>query len=567
MESPRILEEITAKLRPLALATGVISLFINLMILPMSIFSLQVMDRVVNTGNMATLIWLSVIVIVMFAAAGVLHAMRSMILQSAADWVHEQLADHALPVVLEQAASGVRGAQPMRDAALLRQFISGNGLVALLDAPWAVVYIAFLFVIHIALGSLVTLGAMTLIALAWIGEAALRVPLGKAQQRQVRSMQELECATRNAEVTEAMGMTKALMSRWQRKQVDTALMQAMAGNRSAVIQGLTKFVRLSLQVLVTGISAWLAVQGDITIGAIIASAILASRALSPFEAAIASWRSLADARGAYARLRESLSSEARQEAMALPAPVGALSLEQVSFAVPGREAPLIKHVSFRLNAGEVLVIVGPSGSGKSTLARLVLGIKPLASGTVRLDGADIGRWPRDTLGRCLGYLPQDVELFAGSIRDNIARFQDAAAPESIVTAARMANAHDLILRLPQGYDTDVGDGGSLLSAGQRQRIGLARALFGEPRLLVLDEPDANLDEAGQHALVAALGQAKRQGTTTLLITHRKSLLAHADKLLILRDGQAEAFGPVTSVLAAINTRRKPRITVDEAMPA
>jgi PrtD family type I secretion system ABC transporter len=326
-------------------------------------------------------------------------------------------------------------------------------------------------------------------------------------------------------------------------------------------------VRLTLQVLVTAVSAWLALHGEITLGAIIASAILASRALSPFEAAIATWKTLTDARGAYSRLTESLSHIAAPDAMALPDPQGALAVEQVSYAVPALEKPLIRNISFRANAGEVVAIVGPSGSGKSTLLRLILGIRPLSAGIVRLDGADINQWAKDALGRFIGYLPQDVELFAGSIKDNICRFQEDASPQAIVKAARMANAHELILRLPQGYDTDIGDGGVLLSVGQRQRIGLARALFGEPRLLILDEPDANLDEAGQQALISALDHAKRQGMTTLLVTHRKSLLTHADKLLLLREGQSEAFGPVAAVLTDLNARLKILHPVQEAVSA
>lgn len=563
-ETCQIFEELRRNLRPVAVATAAVSCFINLLILPMSIFALQVMDRVVNTGNMATLFWLTIIVVLMFAAAGILQALRSMILQGAADFLYGQVTEEALPLILAQAATGTKGAQPMRDAALLRQFASGNALVALLDAPWSVLFIACLFLVDVSLGVLVTAGAALLIALAWIGEAALREPLGKAQVRNVRSMQELESATRNAEVTQAMGMSGALIGRWQRMNGDALALQTLAGNRSAAIQGVTKFARLALQVLVTALAAWLAIHGEITIGAIIASAILAGRALSPFEAAIASWKSLSDARSAYARLEELFAGVTANESMVLPDPSGALSLEQVSYAIPCVEKPVVRNVSFRLGAGESVAVVGPSGSGKSTLMRLILGVRPLSSGVVRLDGADAHQWSRDALGRFIGYLPQDVELFAGSIRDNIARFQGDAQPESIVEAAQQAGAHELILRLPQGYDTEIGDGGALLSVGQRQRIGLARALYGDPKLLVLDEPDANLDEAGQQALVSALSHAKRRGMTVLLVTHRKSLLAHVDKLLILRDGRVEAFGPVTAVLANLNTRLKARQAATEA---
>lgn len=561
-----LIGELRRQLRPIAVAVAAISCFINLLILPMSVFALQVIDRVVNTGNMATLVWLTTIVVVMFAAAGVLHGLRSMVLQGTADWLYDQVSQKALPLVFESAASGTKTAQPMRDAATIRQFVSGNGLVALCDAPWTVIYIAFLFVVHSALGVLVTVGAGLLLVMAWIGEAALRQPLSKAQQGQVRNMQELEQATRNAEVTQALGMTGVLVDRWQRLNAQALSMQTMAGNRSAAIQGVTKFIRLALQVMVTATAAWLALHGEISLGAIIASAILAGRALSPIEATIASWKSFTDARGAYARLKETLTTMSDRDSMALPDPQGALSVENAIYAVAGRQKPLIRNISFRAMPGEVVAIVGPSGSGKSTLLRLILGVRPLTAGTVRLDEADINQWSKASLGRFIGYLPQDVELFAGSIKDNICRFQEAS-PQSIVRAAQMANAHELILRLPSGYETEIGDGGTLLSAGQRQRIGLARALFGDPRLLVMDEPDSNLDETGQQALLLALSHAKQCGMTTLLVTHRKSLVSQADKLLVLKDGQVEHFGPVAAVLSELNARLKIRPAGQEAVSA
>lgn len=544
------------RLKPVAHCVGWVSFFINLLILPMSIYSLQVMDRVMSTGSIPTLLWLTVIMLVMFAVTGLLQALRSMVLIGAADWLYDRIAEVALPQVLAQAVTGGKGAQHMRDAASLKQFFAGNAFIALLDAPWSILYIIGLFIIHSTLGFLVTAGAVLLILLAWINEVSMRSMVKEAGGMQMRGLQELELATRNAEVTEAMGMSRALAARWKSMQKEAASLQASAGNRSAVIQGFTKFIRLALQILVTCAAAYLAVHGNVTVGAIIAASILASRALAPFEVAISSWKSFTEARAAYARLKAVFQAAHQEDAMSLPPPLGNLAVEQAGYAIQGMERPLLKNISFALERGDILGIIGASGSGKSTLARLILGVYPLSSGAVRLDGADVYRWPKHEFGSYVGYLPQDVELFGGSIKDNIARFGENASPESIVQAAQLAGAHELILRLPQGYDTDIGASGVRLSAGQRQRIGLARAFYGEPRLLILDEPDANLDDIGQQALLFALNEAKNRGITTLLITHRKSLLAHVDKLLLLREGVAEAFGPAAQVIAALNARQQ-----------
>jgi ATP-binding cassette subfamily B protein len=550
-----LFDEIFLKLKPLVWAVAAVSFFINLLILPLSLYSLQIMDRVVNTGSVATLVWLTVIMGVMFAVAGVLQSLRSMILARGAEWAHDGIADLALPLVLAQAAGGIKGAQQLRDAAQLRSFLSGSGLVTLLDSPWAVLYIAALFVIHTGLGFLVTGGACMLLALAWFNELSIRDAIKEAGARHTRSLQELDLATRNAEVTEAMGMGKALVVRWKHIQKRTAELQRHGSNRASVIQGFTKFVRLTLQVMVTGTAAWLAIQGDVTIGAIVASSILSSRALAPFEAAISSWKSLAETQNAFMRLRHGFrDASEREEAMPLPAPDGVVVAEELEYTAPHQDRPILQNINFRLEAGEMLGIIGPSGSGKSTLARLLMGVMAPSAGAARLDGADIYRWPRESFGQYVGYLPQDVELFGGNIRENIGRFREQS-PESIVKAAQLANAHELILRLSHGYDTQIGAGGALLSAGQRQRIGLARALYGDPRFLVLDEPDASLDEAGQQSLMMVLRRAKFEGRTTIMVTHRKSLLSHCDKLLLLRDGTVAAFGLATWVMEQLGAHQ------------
>lgn len=554
-----LFDEWLVKLKPVVWAVAAVSFFINLLILPMSLYALQVMDRVVSTGSIETLLWLSLIIMSMFAVAGSLQALRSMILSRASEWLHDEIADQALPLVLSQAAAGTRGAQPLRDAASVRNFIAGQGLTTLMDAPWSVLFIATLFIIHAALGVLVTVGAFLLLALAWLSEVSIRDVMKEASARHTRNMQELESATRNAEATQALGMGNALAARWKQMQGVTSELQQRGGNRTAIIQGFTKFVRLTLQMLVTGIAAWLAISGDVTVGAIVASSILASRALAPFEAAIASWKSLVEAKAAYGRLRSVLAAAAGQEeVMPLPAPDGIVTVENLEYTPQGSERPILQNISFHVEAGECLGVIGPSGSGKSTLARVLSGIFTPTSGAARLDGADIYRWPRESFGRYTGYLPQDVELFSGSVKDNIARFRQDVSPETIVRAAQIAGAHELILRLPQGYDTQIGPGGSLLSAGQRQRLGLARAFLGDPRLLILDEPDASLDDVGQQSLVMALRRAKHEGMTVIIMTHRKSLLSHCDKLLLLHDGSVGAFGAAQQVMESLTAHQKAR---------
>ncbi len=480
--------------------------------------------------------------ILLFVVAGGLQFLRSLMLQRIGDWIHTTLTTNLLPVALSHAGGNDNSnVQSLRDANALRQFISGPSLTTLMDIPWTVLYLGVLFVIHAWLGFLVTGGIVILFLLAWLNEGLLRQLAKKAGSLQIKGLSDLEFATRNTDVIEAMGMKQKLISRWLNTQAKAVEWQALANSRSAAVQGVTKSVRLILQILVTCISAWLAINGEVTIGAIIASSILASRALAPFEAAISSWKGLTDARAAYNRIQKTLQLTRRQEGISLPSPAGKLSVEGLTYALNNKQLPILRNITFQLEAGECLGIVGHSASGKTTLARLMAGIFAPTSGVVRLDGANVYTWPREEFGRFTGYLPQDVELFSGTIKDNIARLLPDALPEMIVEAAASANAHEMILRLPNGYETDIGTSGMALSAGQRQRIGLARAFFGNPRFLILDEPDANLDGTGKVALIQAIQKAKRAGITTVLISHRSSILQHTDKLLVLKHGTVESF--------------------------
>lgn len=551
MTRKHYLQDCKQQLRPVIFYAGAISFFINLLILPMSLYSLQVYDRVMSTGSIATLVSLTVMMIAVFAAAGLLQSLRSNVMTRAGDWLHTTLAQAAIPISLMHIAvsQGSKNIQSLRDAAVLRSFLGGAGLTALMDAPWAILSIILLFIIHPALGALVTVGALVLIGLAWVNEIITDSHIKQAGMVQIKSMQDLEIAARNTDVVEAMGMASAIMARWEKNQQDGAVHMVQVNSRSATIQGITKFLRLSLQILVTALSAWLALHNQVTMGAIIASSILASRALSPFEAAIASWKTALEAKNAYGRLNETLATNPRNEDISLPAPEGRLTVENVFFAVSNNQKPILRNVSFKLEPGESLGIIGPSGSGKTTLARLLTGTWKPAAGNVRLDGADVYSWPRAEFGKYVGYMPQDVELFGGSVRDNIARLNADAADEAVVEAAQLANAHELILKLPNGYSSDIGANGSFLSAGQRQRVGLARAFFGVPRFLVLDEPDSNLDDAGQTALVQALQYARNYTMTTIVISHRRAILQHVDKILYLNDGVVEAFGPAAEIVA------------------
>lgn len=540
------LDALKEEVRPILWHLGAVSFFINLLVLPVSIYSLQVLDRVMATGSLSTLFWLTITMIILFVAAGGLQFLRSMMMQRLGDWGHEEITKAVLPLTLTKGARS--GSQTVRDAGLLKQLVGGNAITAIMDAPWAILYLAVLFMIHTALGVLVTFGLVLLIGMAWLSESMMRLPMRHANAEQIKGLQDIEFASRNADVIEAMGMRDTLLKRWHTLQARVNAFQAKANGRSAFLQGVTKFVRLSLQILVTGVAAWLALAGDLTIGAIIAASILASRALAPFESAIGSWKALTDGRSAYERLQTALKEELRKEAISLPTPEGKLAAENLTYVAEQTKQPILQKVNFQIEPGECLGIIGHSGSGKSTLARLIAGILKPTSGVVRLDSGDVYSWPRTEFGAFTGYLPQDVELFGGTVKDNIARLQDDVDPKAIIHAAQLANAHELILRLPNGYDTDIGANGATLSAGQRQRIGLARAFFGEPKLLILDEPDANLDDTGKAALIEAILRAKQKKITVVLISHRKTVLSYSDKLLGLKNGIVEAFAPTEQLM-------------------
>jgi ATP-binding cassette subfamily C exporter for protease/lipase len=441
--------------------------------------------------------------------------------------------------------------QSLHDLTNLRQFL-GGGLVVLFDAPWAPIYILVIALIHPLLGVFALLAAILIFGLALINERITRQPLDEAQKNAMRASAVASGQLRNAEVAEALGMVSGLRARWSMLQDKVLALQALASERAGAIGASTRFVRLASQSLILGLGAWLAIDDLITPGGMIAGSILLGRGLAPVEMAIAQWKAWLSVRSAHERLHKLMADyPTPPPAMPLPPPTGLVTVENVTATPPGSEAPVLKNLAFRINAGDAVGVIGPSAAGKSSLARLLVGLWTPTEGHVRLDAADVSAWDKNELGPYLGYLPQDVELFEGTAAQNIARFGQLES-EKVVAAARRAGVHEMILRLPNGYDTPLGPSAGILSAGQRQRIGLARALYGEPRLVVLDEPNASLDDAGQAALAAALLELKQNGVTVVLMTHRRSVLAAVEKLLVLRDGSLVAYGPRDAVLDALS---------------
>ena len=539
--------------KSILISVGCFTALINVLMLVPSIYMLQVYDRVLSSQNETTLAMLSLMVVGFFAFIGMLEVVRSFIVIRIGSQLERRFNLRVYQAAFERNLFKGEGnaGQSLGDLTHIRQFVTGPVLFAFFDAPWFPVYLFVIYLFNVWLGVLATAGALLLIALACLNEAMTRKDLAEASGFSQRSTQLATSHLHNAETIQAMGMLGALRKRWFAVHSRFLGLQNQASDTGSVISSLSKTLRLCLQSLVLGLGALLVIKGDMTAGMMIAGSILMGRVLSPIDQLIAVWKQWSSAKLAYARLDALLREFPPSDtAMSLPAPKGQVSFEQVSAGPPGRRMATLQQVNFSINAGEVLGVLGASGSGKSTLARVLVGVWPTLGGTVRLDGADIHRWNRDELGPYIGYLPQDIELFTGSIAENIARFRQAD-PEQVVQAAQMAGVHELILRLPQGYDTVLGDDGSGLSGGQKQRVALARALYGSPSLVVLDEPNSNLDTVGESALAAAIAQLKARGTSVVLVTHRSSVLALADKLLVLNEGRLQAFGPSQEVLKAL----------------
>ncbi|MBQ5940441.1 MULTISPECIES: type I secretion system permease/ATPase [unclassified Massilia] len=532
---------------------GTFSAIINLLMLVPSIYMLQVYDRVLASRNEITLLMLTLLMLGAFLFMGALETIRAFVLVRVGARFDMMLNKRIYTASFEQSLkqAGANGGQALNDLTSLRQFLTGNALFAFFDAPWFPIYLIVIFFFEPTLGLFALGGTIILVALAYINERVTKKPLSEANTMAIAASTLATNNLRNAEVIESMGMLPNLIGRWFKMHGKFLNLQADASQKAGVIGAATKFVQTALQSLVLGFGALLVLENRITPGMMIAASILVGRTLQPVQQVIAVWKSVSTVRSAYERLTKLLEANpAREAGMALPRPQGVLTVEGVTAAPPGMRNPIVKNVSFGIQPGDVLGVIGPSGSGKSTLARLLVGVWPAMMGKVRLDGADVHHWNKAELGPYLGYLPQDIELFGGTVSENIARFGEVDA-EKVVEAAKRAGVHDLILHFPEGYDTKLGDGGAGLSGGQKQRIGLARAMYGDPSLIVLDEPNSNLDDAGEQALVAAIADLRQRGKTIVLITHRPSAIGVTTKLLLMREGSVHMFGPTQQVLAAL----------------
>lgn len=535
------------------ISVGVFSMFINLLMLVPAIYMLQVYDRALGSRSVETLAFLTLIVVILFITLAILQMVRSAILVRVGNNIDNQLSHKIFSSMFRQAVDkpGQQDSQPLSDLTTLRQYLTGQGPIAFFDGPWLPIFIAVLFMFHVWYGVFAIIATLVLVGLAYANEKITAGMLSAAGQSNIQSTQYATSCLRNAEVVHAMGMESNLRGRWLRRHLDFLLNQSDASDRAAILTNASKTLRMMFQSLILGLGGYLAIKQEITPGMVIAGSILLGRALAPVDLMIGSWKQFSGARQAYNRLQNLFRDYyVEHDPMPLPAPEGNVSVENIFVIPPGSQQPAVRGVNFALERGEMLAIVGPSAAGKSSLARAMLGVWPVANGKVRLDGADIHQWNKRQLGPHIGYLPQDIELFEGTISENICRFGEVDA-DKVVAAAQLAGVHELILRLPYGYDTPISVAGGALSGGQRQRIGLARAVYGEPQLVVLDEPNSNLDDRGEQALLEALQKLKERGVTAVLITHRRPILRLVDKMLVLSDGQAVGFGERDEVMRAL----------------
>jgi len=516
-------------------AVGGFSFVVNMLMLTISIYMMQVFDRVLTSRSTETLLYLSIIAVGAVLIMALLEYIRSRIMQTIGVWLDRSLAHSGFERAVESelAATGAR-TQILRDQSEIRNFLSSPAMLTIFDVPWVPVYLAFVYMLHGSLGNIALVGAVALFIFAFLNDATTSNLMREAGKRQAKNMGDASTVVLNAEAIDALGMKGRMATRFAGENDKSLADLSSASARSSMLLAGSKFFRLALQIALLGTGAYLVLKNEISPGAIIAASIIASRALAPLEQSISSWKQGVGAFASYKRLGVFHSAPRhRHGGTVLPRPEGELKVENISYIPPGAERAVISKLAFQLKPGEMLGVAGPSASGKTTLARLLVGVAGAQVGKVRLDGADVFTWPSEDLGRYIGYLPQDIELFSGSVKENIARFSDVS-DEEVINAARQAGAHEMILRLPKGYDTQIGDSGKLLAGGQRQRIALARALLGDVRFVVLDEPNANLDSEGDQALAQALSHLKQRGITTVVLGHRMPFVEMVDKMLVLR---------------------------------
>jgi len=571
-QSKSTLAEAMKATRRTFIFVGVFSAAINLLFLTQPFYMMQMFDRVLPSRSFDTLVFLTVIAFTGIALLAFLDFLRQRLLARVNSFLDQALAPEAFERAISNTLRGkTYGTEALRDLNAVRGFLSSPGVTAIFDAPWTPLYLIVIFMVHPVLGAFAAGGALLMLVIAFTNEIATRAPLRESGLAQMRAMRRVESTGRNAEAVSAMGMLPNLARLWATDNLDVNQHQETASNRTAAVMALTKFVRLLLQLGILASGGWLVVQQELTAGAMVSASLIFGRALAPVEQALGAWRGFVVARAAYDRVRQFFAEAAPgAEGMTLPDPTGVLQVERVTYAIPGTDRLIVKGVSFEVKPGQALAMLGPSGAGKSTLARLMVGLLRPTAGNVRLDSADVWLWNRNDLGRSIGFVPQNVELFAGTIAQNIARMGDPDKLDSkeVVRAAEIAGVHELVLRMPKGYDTDIGESGALISAGQRQRIALARAIYGRPRFFVLDEPNSNLDFEGEEALVRAVQHLKEEGCSIVLITHRPSLVECVDRVVVLRDGVVMLSGERTAVLERmrINDAQRLAATAPPAVP-
>ena len=552
-----VLRDGLREIRPVLVTVFIFAFFTNLLLFAGPLYMLQVYDRVLLSRNEATLLGITAIAAFALAVYAVLEMLRSRLLVRGGVIFDRKVAGPVFEIVHRATLLRPRAGQEtiLRDVDVLREFLTGGAILAFCDLPWASLFLIACFILHPWFGWMALLGGGTLLGLTLLTDLATRRPLDMASHAAREAGEQARATVRGGEVLRAMGMLGALRSRWRQRHDEALLLQARASDRAGLIAAATKFTRMFLQTMVLGVGAYLAIHGEISAGSMIAASIIMGRTLTPIEAVVGHWKSFTAARSSYARLADIITRiGVEPQRVMLPRPRGLIEIESLVVAPPGSSAAILHDVSVRLEPGSIVGIIGPSAAGKSTLVRAITGVWPVVSGAVRIDGADLRHWDPQALGRHLGYLPQDVELFDGTVAQNIARF-DAQDDAAIVSVAQRAGCHDLIQTLPDGYNTRIGTGGHGLSGGQRQRIALARAMYGQPSLVVLDEPNASLDQAGEAALMRAVADLRERGTTIVVVTHKVSLLTGADQILMLDGGMLRASGPADQILAQVSGPR------------
>ncbi len=539
------------------------SIITNLLMLSFPIYMLQIYDRVLTTGHTDTLMMLTLVVGGALLLMACIDGLRTAMAHRVGAWLVERLGPVFLSSSVRARVEGeAASSRSISDLAAVRNFISTQGLTFFCDAPWVPFYVIVIWLIHPYLGMLALVTAILLLIMSLVNEASTRPLVKTASELNASAGWDADATVRNAEVASAMGMMPELIGRWQNKNLRVIEQLRRSGERSGILVSITKFIRMFAQVGILGLGAFLVISNDITAGSMIACSILLGRALAPVEMAMGAWRTFTNARLAYGRLKQQLADYPTPERrMPLPVPKGHLSVKRLSYEKDGQH--ILKNVTFAIEPGDALAIIGPSAAGKSTLCRFLVGLSFAKDGEVRIDNSEMQHWDPAALGPHLGYLPQNVELFAGTIKENICRMS-SGHDEGVVEAANLAHAHAMIQRLPEGYNTPIGEGGMGLSGGQRQRIGLARAVFNNPKLIVLDEPNANLDQAGESALAGAVAQLKQGGATIVMTGHRPSTLAEATKIMILQDGQVQMFGPRDEILAKLREKQAAKATLPVA---